>query len=283
MKTLPSSYSVARLVGGAALIALTAGTTGSAGAQVATTKQGILVNGQWSAWIKQADVLQSAMSAGAMGAQVTIHATSLGTPLLGLMESALTGRPLPTKLQLATYTYQLAPVSALNVGTQIQEIDLPGADANNTGIPAFTIKFAQGLAEQGKPAILAPPMDQPSTQPLRLNHFRLNFGDLDANITRTIAPMSITLGAKVPDLVITTNPPSTSLAYQAWSKGLQAWFQSRASRGGTLQYLSNDMMTTLFAVNFTGVVVKSIDTPTGAPATVTLGLTGVSFKFGGGF
>jgi hypothetical protein len=281
MKTITGSYPVARLVGRAAFVALVAGVTASADAQVATTKQGILVNGQWSAWVKQTDVLQSAMTTGAMGAQVTIHATSLGTPLLTLMESALTGRPLATKLQLASYTYQLAPVSALNVGTKIQEIDLPGGDASSTAIPVFTVKFAQGLAEQGKPAILAPPMDQPPTQPLRLNHFRLNFGDLDANLTRTVSPMTITPGAKVSDLVITTSPPSTSPSYQVWAKGLQAWFQSRTPRGGTLAYLSNDMMTTLFAVNFTGVVVKSIDTPTGAPATVTLGLTGVSFKFGG--
>jgi hypothetical protein len=283
MKTLPSSFSVSRLIGGAAVAALAAGATGSAAAQVATTKQAIMVNGQWSAWVKQADVLQSAMPTGAMGAQVTIHATSLGTPLLGLMQSAVTGQLASTKLQLAAFTYQLAPVSALNVGTRIQEIDLPGADASNTGIPAFTIKFAQGIAEQGKPASGTPPMEPPLTQALRLNHFRLKFGDLDAAYTRTIAPMTITAGAKVPDLVITTSASSTSPAYQLWAKGLQAWFQSRLPRSGTLIYLAPDMVTPVFVEEFTGVVVKSIDTPTAAPGTVTLGLTGVSFKYGRAF
>ena len=248
-------------------------------AQAAPNHQALMVDGAWSGWVDQADVQQTAAKGGAVAAQVTVRTAYLGTPLLQLLSASLAGKARETKLQVATFNGQLAPVSATKLGSaHLQEIDLPAVDAGSSAGVTFTIKFSPGVAEQGLPSGGAPGPN-PRLQPMQRN-FRLDFDSLAGTYVSgvgalTLIPDDVARGAEFPTLVLSTSSLSTSAAYQKWSRDVQAWFTSGKPRNGTLTFLGPDMRTPLFVEQFRGLRVTSISTGSGKP-TIHLSMTGMS-------
>src|SRR5262245_9038213 len=148
--------SLARTAQVAAIASLTliAGASPAHAQQYASTMQAVMVNGVWSAWMQQADVVQTANPKGGVNAQVTLRSNYLGAPLMELVTMVLAGKQIDAKVELATFSFNTGtPVTALHlVRPQVTEVNLPGADATTDGVGSFGVKFSQVPAESGAPS-----------------------------------------------------------------------------------------------------------------------------------
>ena len=183
-----------------------------------------------------------------------------------------------TTLQIATFDSRGNPVSLLKIDTaRIQQIVLPLANAGSTAPALVRITLAQAAGAMGKPSTW--PQANPLGQVLHQGDFRLHFDSLDATTAMSIAPMTLVPSQMVkgymPQLVLTTMGTSTTASAQAWSKGLQSWFDSQTAKNGTLTFYTSNFSTALFVVRFSGVRVKSIGGTTTNPI-VTFTVTGIS-------
>lgn len=259
-----------------ATILIVAGAPAAADAQT-SNRQALMIGGTWSGWIDSAQVAQSTLSTGAISTQVSIQTSYLAAPLLNFIAASVAGKLPSTKLALSTFSSSGSQISLVNIGyPRIQEVDLPAADARNTGPIFVGVKFAPATAEMGTPTSY--PGSNPPGQALHGNYFHLKFDSLDATTATSIAPMSVVLAevfkGNLPQLVLTTT--TAQPAYSTWSSGLQTWLKSQTTRNGTLTFLASDFKTTLLLVRFGGVRVKSIiNTTTGPVVTFTMTAIGI--------
>src|SRR6185312_9044791 len=157
------------------------------------TQQAIMVNGVWSAYVTQADVVQTVASGGGINAQVTVRGEMLGAPLMGLAKAALAGTAGPAEVQLATLDLSRGTI----IGTvklpmaQIQEVSLPAANASNTAAGSFAVKFYPAAAQQEPPP--AATLPSITTSPVVRQHmFRLDIDSVGGEFVMTVAPVIAT-------------------------------------------------------------------------------------------
>jgi hypothetical protein len=242
------------------------------------TQQAIMVNGLWSAYVTQADVLQTAAPDGKINAQVTVRGEILGAPLMGLATAALAGNAEPAEVQLATLDLTRGTI----LGTvklpmaQIQEVSLPAANASSTAAGSFAVKFSPAaVAQEAPPAASLPSIAL--TPLVRQNMFRLDIDSVSGSYVMTVAPVVVTTGLveKPPPpspLVVTVRSGPTVQAQQQFAQW-QQWFASGEPRSGTLSFLAADLRPILVE-RFSGLRVMSISSASGV-STVTIGMTGV--------
>lgn len=241
-----------------------------------STRYAVALGSTWIGWADSAQVIETALATGGVGAQATIQTSYVSSPLLDLIAASVAGKSPTTPVQVASYSYTLSPVSLLKIGsTWIQEVDVPRADASHTGPALVRVKFAQAISELSKPT--TSPGSNLLGQMLHANYFHLQFDSLDATTAISIAPMAIRLpdvlkGINLPQLVLTTAASSP-----VWNTGIQKWLTSQTARNGTLTFLASNLSTPLLVVRYLGVRVKSIDTSTGAPI-VTFTMTGIRIQ-----
>ena len=248
----------------------------------ATTKQAVMVNGVWSAWVQQADVQQTAV-AGGISAQVTIRGAYLGAPLMNVLALALAGKAPEAKIQLATFnlTSSAPPATALKFSRpQLLEIDLPTADAASADAASFAVKFSQTSPESGQ-APAGQPGPTTKAQVILQRNFRLDIDSIPGSYVSAVAPLvigaaSIVKGGGYPPLVVSATALASS-AHPDWMNKWQTWLASGQPRSGTLTFLSADLRTPLLVERFSGLRVASITTVSGRP-TFTLTMAGVSIE-----
>jgi hypothetical protein len=269
------------------------------------TQQAIMVNGVWSAYVTQADVVQTVASGGGINAQVTVRGEMLGAPLMGLATAALAGTAGPAEVQLATLDLTRGTI----IGTvklptaQIQEVSLPAANASNTAAGSFAVKFYPAAAQQEPPP--AATLPSITTSPVVRQHmFRLDIDSVGSEFVMAVAPVIATaLVAQATELaekpattelvtkrlttgLVPTRPPPSPLvvtvrsgptvqAVQQFAQW-QRWFASGETRGGTLTFFAADL-SPLLVERFSGLRVLSISSTSGV-STVTLGMTGVAVE-----
>ena len=248
--------------------------------QYPSTMQAVMVNGVWSAWMQQADVVQTANPKGGLNAQVTLHSNYLGAPLMELVTMALVGKQIDAKLELATFSFNNgAPLSALHlVRPQVTEVNLPGADATTDAVASFGVKFSQVPAESGTPSSGKPSATQKSNL-IYTRNFRFDVDSLPGKPVVSVAPLVIPASAVVkaapyPTLIVSASPLA-NVAQQQWLAECQRWLASGQPRNGTLTFLSPNLTTPVLTERFTGLRVASIATVSGRP-TVTLTMTAMS-------
>jgi hypothetical protein len=246
------------------------------------TQQAIMVDGTWRAWMKQADVLQTAAPGGGISPQLTVRGEILGAPLMSLVVAMLGGKPVSSEVQLETFDLNRGTgVSAWKLsGARIQEVTLPAADASNTGVGSFAVKFSQDAADQvAPPAATLPSI---ATAPvIRQNMFRLDIDSIGGSYVMAVAPVVVTpapveKGAGLPPLVVTVRSGLPVQAQEQFA-GWQQWFASGQPRGGTLTFLAADLRTPVLVERFSGLRVTSISSAAAA-STVTLAMTGMSIE-----
>ena len=268
------------------------------------TQQAIMVNGLWSAYVTQADVVQTA-APGGINAQVTVRGEMLGAPLMGLATAALAGKAGPAEVQLATLDLTRGTIiGTMKLPTaQVQEVSLPAANAGNTTAGSFAVKFYPAAAQQEPPPAAAMPSITMSPV-VRQHMFRLDIDSVSGENVMTVAPVIATglvqqaaeLAEKpaatelvtkrlttglVPNrpppspLVVTVRSGPTVQAVQQFTQW-QQWFASGATKGGTLTFFAADL-SPLLVERFSGLRVISISSASGV-STVTIGMTGMGVE-----
>jgi hypothetical protein len=248
----------------------------------ATTKQAVMVNGVWSAWVQQADVQQTAV-AGGINAQVTIRGSYFGAPLMNLLAAALVGKAPEAQIQLATFniTSSAPPPTALKFSRpQLLEIDLPTADAASADPATFAFRFSQTSPETA-PAPAGQPAPVTKAQLILQRNFRLDIDSIPGAYVSAVGPLvigaaSIVKGGGYPPLVV-SSPALVPSSHPDWMNKWQTWLASGQPRSGTLTFLSADLRTPLLVERFSGLRLASITTVSGRP-TFTLTMTGVSLQ-----
>jgi len=242
--------------------------------------QALMLGSSWSGWMNKADVFQAVLPTGGMGAQITVQTNYIARPLLDLIASSLAGKSGPTSMALATYAANAVPQNQYKIAAaQIQEVDLPAANAGGHDTLLIGVKFAQAPFESGVPTTHPP--GNPLGQVLRSNYFHLQFDGLDATSAISIGSMAIVvpyaLKGSLPQLVLTY---SNAASGQAFSTGLQSWFRAQTTRNGTLTLLAADFKTALMVVQYRGLRVISVNSPSSGPSTATFTMTGISLQPG---
>jgi hypothetical protein len=250
--------------------------------------QVLFVDGRRSDVLQHVNIVQLAPSSG--GTTLVMAKMSIpGTPLMRLIAAALAGTAPKTAVEVATFDYDGQPQDAITLpNARIQEIDLPGMDGSSKNPLRVTVKFFPSLATQSMPS---EPMGQlPQTKVALESNFRLAIDGVDCTRVAGIGALTITLPPNLPAgrtkmfgrRPTVTFPPLVVTVSRNFAGPFQQWLASGSPKNGSLTFLSTDMKTSLFVLDFTGLRITTItnETSTGSESiprsTITMSVSGMS-------
>lgn len=251
-------------------------------------KQVLFVDGRQSDGLRHANIVQMAASGGAT-TLVMVQTGVPGTPLMQLIAAALVGTAPKTAVEVATFDYNGQPQDAITLpNARIQEIDLPGMDGSSKNAVRVTVKFFPTVATQSTPS---EPMGQlPPTKMALESDFRLAIDGVDCTHVAGVGALTITLPPNLPAGRMKTLgrhpavafPPLVVTVSRNFAGPFQQWLASGSPKNGSLTFLSADMKTPFFVLNFTGLRITTITNETSAGSgsvlrsTVTMSVSGMS-------
>jgi hypothetical protein len=251
--------------------------TPTAGAQQQASSRGVnvlAVGTGRTEFLNSADIVQRPGGSG-VSTQVTFT-TTIPSPELGsVLAYALAGKPEKSRLTIASVDVNSNRVlSGAVVPANVQEIDLPVANAENKTATSFTVKLYPAVSAELPPTLATAAMVRP-VRPLLSNLFKLAIDSVSGVGVVSITPIVVTFtgNEKYPGRAQVS--PIVVRVQQARMADFQKWLSSRATHNGTLEFLSPDMRSTALTIQLRGMTVTRIGT---APTTGAAQMSDVSIS-----
>jgi len=210
-------------------------------------------------FLNSADIVQLPGTSG-VTTQVTFS-TNMPSPALGsVLGYALGGKPVQSRLTIASVDINSNRVlRGAVVQTNVQEIDLPVANAVSRTGTSFVVKLFPSVSRDVPATLATTAMFRP-VRVLMSDAFKLAIDSVSGSGVVSVSPIIVTFpgNEKYPGSAQVS--PIVVRVQESRIGDFQKWLSSGAMRNGTLEFLGPDMRSILLTIQLRGMKITRIAT-----------------------